>query len=346
MTIRAVIVYAVLFVAALIGAYASWTHEPEAEKAEGVVLVDAEPAEIARIAYESEGIDVTLEPREDELGEYLWVSTTRRRTRPPANPHAAPSEPPSEEEPQIEKSAFKAGKTGDKLLEDLAPFRVARALDVSKEKLSDFGFDEPEGKLVVETKKGAKTTFQIGTTAYGFKNVYLKDVDSGQVYVVKRSVVSPLERADSRLPEKELFGAERADIERVTISTADASQEFVQHNRDDANAATWTKPSSEEANPTAESWLDKVFRLRASKYVPKSEEPKGLESVFAVKVVPEDGEPVTVEVLRGPAAEDGEMKWYARSGYSRGLVELNSNLASDTADDLGTLFEVEGAEAE
>jgi hypothetical protein len=341
MTIRGVIVYAVLFIAALIGAYVSWTHEPAEERAEGVVLVDAEPSQVSRITYESEDIDVTLEPREDDLGEYLWVSTTRRKSRIPANPHARPDDGEAEEEkePKIEKSAFKAGKTGDKLLEDLAPFSVARALDVSEDELDEFGFDEPKGTLVVETKKGKKKSFEIGDSAYGFKTVYLRDTDSGKVYVIEKSVISPLNRADSRLPEKELFPAERADVERLTIKTADDTLEFVQRNRDDSAAATWTAPGSDESNPTAESWIDKVFRLRASGYVGEDDEPEGLESVFAVKIDAEDGE-TTLEVSRGPG-EEGQMKWYAKSDFTRGLVELNGNLASDAADDLATLFSAE-----
>lgn len=342
MTVRDVSVYAILFVTALIGAYASWTHEPAEEKAEGVVLIDAKPGEVARIAYESEDIDVTLEPREDDLGEYLWVSTTRRKkNRIPANPHAKPESQPEEEddEPTIEKSSFKAGKTGDKLIEDLAPFRVARSLDVSEEELEEFGFDEPKGTLTVETKKGDTKKFEIGGSAYGFKNMYLRDADSGDVYVIKRSLVSPLERADSRLPEKQLFPVERADVEQVAITTGEQSLEFVHRNRDDAAAATWTAPGSDESNSTAESWLDKVFRLRASGYVPEDQEPGPLEPVFAVKAQPEEGDAVTLQVLRGGVGEDGEATWYAKSDFTRGLVELNGNLASDAADDLATLFE-------
>lgn len=375
---RSTIVYAVLFVVAMIGAYVSWTHEPATEADGGVVLIDAKPEQMASIRYETKELDATLEIKEDELGRYLWVTTERRveKVKPPSprdphdphgsqdgvDPHApdtgeahkgadagtdageapkvADAEEPPKPEPTVETTtetaAFKAGKAGDQLLEDLAPFRVSRALEVTEADLTEFGFDDPKGKLVLTTKSGKERKFDVGETAYGHRNVYIRDTDDGTVYVMKRSIVNPLDRADTRLPEKELFEGPVADIARVAITTAQNSLEAVQRNRDDASKATWTAPDSEEANQSVDSWLDKVFRLRASEYASVTAKPQ-LESAFAVKLYFEKDEPVTIEVMRGAAA-DGEPDWYARSGYTRGLVKLNGNLASDAAADVATLF--------
>lgn len=334
---RVTMIYAVLFVIALGGAYASWTHEPEASTDDGVVLIDAKPDEIASVSYTTKDVDVTLDMKDDELGSYIWVTTERENPRraPPADPNDPDAKPP---EPVAEttKATFKAGSAGDQLLEELAPFRVSRSIQVQDDELDEFGFDNPTGTLTVATKDGQKRTFEIGATAYGHKNTYLRDAESNEVYVIKRSVVSPLDRADTRLPEKELFQFPVAEIERAVATNAEQTLEFVQRNRDDEAKSQWTAPDSDETLPTVDAWLDKVFRLRASSYT--TDKAAGqFETAFAVKLLPEDGQPVTLEVLRG-MNDKGETTWFARSQYTRGLVELNGNLAADAADDIPAVF--------
>lgn len=353
-------VYAALFCAAMIASYLTWTKEPEPIDDDGsIVLIDAKPDDVAKIIYTSKDLDATFEHKKDDLGSYVWVSATRQVEKKkqlpnPHDPHAGldmkkgqtnggttgPAEvaEPPEEKPKIteKKLAFKAGKAGDQLLEDLAPFKVSRKLDVGADDLKKFGFDEPSGTLTVVTTSGTERKFEIGDTAYGHKHVYLRDPATKEVFVMKRSIVSPLERADTRLPEKELFDGAVSTIEKVSIATASDSLNLVQRNRDDEAKASWTAPDSDTANASADSWLDKVFRLRASDYVDPATKPQ-TELVFAVKLDFEDAKPVKIEVFRG-VDDKGEEAWYARSEYTRGLVTLNSGMASDAAADVATLF--------
>lgn len=345
-------VYAALFCAAMIASYLTWTKAPEeVDEDGGIVLIDAKPEDIAKIEYTSEKVDVTFDQKTDDLGQYLWVSTTRRvSSKKPKNPHDphAGHDHGDEEEPdkaeddagevKIEKSAFKAGKTGEQLLDDLAPFRVSRKLEVSKEQLEDFGFDDPKGTLTVSTASGTTRKYEVGETAYGHKHVYLRDTDGGDVYVIKRSIISPLERADSRLPEKELFEGPESDITTAHISTPSGKLQLVQRNREDAAKSTWTAPDSDAANASADAWLDKVFRLRSQGYV--ADKPQA-ELVFAVKLeFAERDKPIKLEVLRG-ADDKGEELWLAKSEYTRGFVKLNPPIASDVAADVATLFAAE-----
>lgn len=351
MTSRSVIVYALLFVIAMAGAYVSWTSEPEDERADGVVVIDAKPEDIASVRFESKEVVATLEVKKDELGQYVWVETERTIDKSkPVDPHAPhqgidddTTVTKTEGQTETKKSSFKAGKAGDQLIEDLAPFRVVRKLTVPEERLTEFGLDEPEGKLVITPAKGEPITLEIGDSGYGHRNVYLRDAKSGEIYVAKNSVVSPLERADTRLPEKQLIEFERSDVESVAITTGQSALQFVQRNREDASAARWTAPDANEPNESAGSWLDKVFRLRSSGYLAEAEKAETAENVFSVKFTPADGKAVVVTVSRGQD-DKGEPAWFAKSDFTRGWVKLSAPIASDVAEDLATL--ITPAEAE
>lgn len=336
MTIRSVIVYALLFVAACAAAWLSWTRDVEQSEAEGVVLLQAAPEDVEKVTFESEEIDVTLTRRSDERGDYVWAETTRRRRRHvPRDPHGAPADGASEAETTEQTASFKAGVTAEQIFEDLAPFRASRRLEVGADRVAEFGFDDPQGELSITTRGDERVVFEIGDTGYGHRHVYLRD-EKGDIYVADNSLVGPLERADTRLPDKRLFDFERADVERATITTGTESLQLVQRNREDAAAARWTEPGSEEPNESAQSWLDKLFRLRSSGYV-SSGGPAEREAAFSVKLEPADAPPAVVTVFRSAGTESAP-SWYAKSDFTRGLVELNSSIAADIADDLGTLF--------
>ena len=339
------IVYAALFTITMIASYLTWTADPEPVDDDGsIVLLDTKPEDVAKISFTSKDIDVEIENKSDDLGTYLWGATERRvdktKRKNPHDPHAvAPDGAETEKkgDDEIEKLAFKAGKAAEALIDAFAPFRVTRKLNVPEDKLADYGFDEPSGNIVLSTKSGKEHKFQVGDTAYGHKHVYLRDEASGEVYVIKRDLVGPLERADTRLPEKELFPGDVSGITKATITTPSDTLALVQRNRDDAAKAMWTTSNDTAPNAVADSWLDKVFRLRSAGYV--ATEPQ-TELVVAVKLEFEDGDhkPVRLELLRGADPKTGEESWYARSEYTRAVVKLNSGMASDTAADVATLF--------
>lgn len=363
MSPRSTIIYAVSFLLAMGAAYASWTHEPEGAVDEGVVLLNVKPEELARVEYSGEDFRATLELQEDERGRFAWVETERqtpkRRAPDPHDPHghgdphdhedphghdeadpAAATEGEGEgDEPDVETTtaSFKAGTAGDQLVEDLAPFRVVRRLEVPADRLAEFGFGDPEtppSKLTLTAVDGRSLELEVGSSGYGRRNVYVRNAEDGQIYVAKKTVVDPLERADTRLPDKRLFGFERADVERVTIATGELSLPLVQRNREDAAAARWTGPDSDEPRESAQNWLDKVFRLRATEYVPEAG--KTLDLAFSVKFSPEDDEPLVLQVFRG-AGDDGEPAFFAKSEFTRGLVKLSAPIATDIVEDLATL---------
>lgn len=330
---RVTFAYAALFCVAMVFAYDTWTTAPEVADDSGeTVLLDLKPKDLRAITFASEEIDVQLLPKQDALGEFVWVTTNR---------HLDSSKPtparPATDGPAVlsdEKLAFKAGKMGTQLVESLAPLKITRRLEVSADDLANFGLTEPKATLGLERTNGTTHTFEVGDTAYGHKHLYLRDTKSGDVYVFRRAHIVTLERADSRLPEQELFEGTESGITAVTITAPNGQLELVQRNRDDASAASWTAPNSEAVNSTAGAWLDKVFRLRSARYVADADTS---ERVVAVKLSFDGKPPTTIEIFRS-MSDSGEEQWFARSEFTRGLVQLSSGVAADAAADIATLF--------
>jgi len=178
---------------------------------------------------------------------------------------------------------------------------------------------------------------EVGGEAYGTRDRYVRDKESGRIYIVAADVLRPIEHAKTRLPDRDLLGAKQPELTQLAVETSDGSAQFEQQNRDDRKAAFWAAPGAEGADAVAEGWLDKFFRLRSRGYVQADETPTGLTSQFTVETTDEAGVSARLEVLTGNN-EKGEEGWYARSQHTRELVKLDKMLASETREDLETVL--------
>lgn len=101
---RSVIVYGILLVGALIGAYLSWTHEPETKSSDGVEIARFASDDIEEIRYTSPKKRLVLRPRSDDRGRYWWVEQTTEKIRSEPkqekseSPHGPPASPTSTED--------------------------------------------------------------------------------------------------------------------------------------------------------------------------------------------------------------------------------------------------------
>jgi hypothetical protein len=251
---------------------------------------------------------------------------------------AAESEAPEPEKVE-ESKEFKAGDSGDKLFEALSPLRAKRELaDLSEEKLAELGLDEPSAVLTIERKGKEPKVLELGGDMFGGSSKYVRDRDSGKVYLVDGKALKPLERGDRRLADRRLRKEKPAEIVSVSVKSEAGSIELEQRNRDDKERAYWAIKGAEGASDTAKTWLSKVFRLRSRGYVQADEQPTEPEAVFTVDIAGEDGTTTHVEILRGQDPE-GETAWYARSDHTRGLVKLHTTAASEAAQDLDSVLD-------
>lgn len=358
---RPVIVYAALLVAMLVAAYLQWTAAPGADAEDQVVLVAGEPEDVVSIAWKGEDAEVLLTRKEDAHGGYLWVEHTKweeQKLEGPELPLAEdPADPAAEDaadptaadataadvtaalptERVARRTVFKASGKGDELVGKLAPLLAIRKLDgVAADKLAEIGLDAPTETLVL-TRKGGTTTLQIGGEAYGTKDRYVRDVDSGAVYLLDDQLLKDLEYARTRLPDRSLWSFETPAIATVTIQHGERSRTVQQKNPDDPQAATWTAVGAEAEDAQVKTWMDKALKLKGTSTVdPAAEDaPKDLQERFRLTLTPasKDGRPETVVVLQDGAEGD----WYAQSEHTRGLLKLLRAPTRAVADDVAAL---------
>ena len=335
---RTVIIYAVLLLAALVFAYNTWTHEGDADLSEATVVLAGDPDGLEGVDFKSDKVEVTVDVREDDLGSYVWVRVVPQDTgeeetkAEPANPHA----PPKDDGETVE---FKAGKSGDTLVEGMAPFVVKRQLEgVTDDKLDELGLAEPEAHLTIRRKGRDPKTYELGGNRYGGTNFYVRDPEDGKIYLVDGKLIRPLQSAKRTLPDRTLVGVPNNEIVKVTVRGGEAAATFVQHNPDDTEANFWATEGSEDKNPEAGGFIDKALNMRSSQYVVAGQEPSGLEEAFSFGVLTTDKKQITVTVFRAWGA-DGEESWYARSQHTRSLVSLHRSAAADVTADLGSVLD-------
>lgn len=347
---RTVAIYASLLTIALLGAYFSWTYEATDEE-KGVVLFDVDQDELKSVNYKAgDDFEITLEPRGDAYGEYIWAESTRiEKKKPPRNPHDphAPAPPLAPDAPKetVTKS-FKAGSSVDRTMTTLAPFRAIREIEKTGGRMKEFGLEDPEATLKIEGPSQTKT-YHVGKAGYGHRNVYVRDSESGKVYLVDGRAIGALERGDDRLPERRLFDMNANDIEEAKINSGDESLTVVHKNRADRAKAYWSRAGSEEKDRAAAAWIRKLLRIRSTAYAPADFNASGLETALTVEVKLADGKTSRIELMRGQD-EDSREQWYARSELTRGIVEVPLATASDLARDVNTVLtgeEPQGATA-
>lgn len=333
---RSLIVYAALLVGSLGWGWQTWTHQDELALADKVVILPGKPEQLTSVVYRANDLELTLELRTDDHGRYAWaraVPLTGAGAEPPPPPPEGQPPPPTEPE------EFKVGKGGDPVLEGLAPFVAKRRLEgVSDVDLADLGLAEPTATLEIVREGKDPKRFELGGNVFGGANVYVRDPDDGSVYLVDAKLIRPLQSGARTLPDRDLTGVDERKVERVTLRVSDRQAAFEQHNPDDAEAKYWSVAGQEEESPEASAWLDKVLRLRSSRYVPADALPTDLAHAFDFRVEAEDGKAVTVEVLRSTSDEGGDdeaqEQFFARSEHTRGLVRLPRAAAAEASADL------------
>lgn len=338
---RAILLYATALLLSLGAAYRVWTAPPETDEAESVVVLAGSAEELESVHFRSEKLDLVITMQEDDLGRYGWVRAEPLGDAPEPPPSDDPHAPPPEPAGSQRAVEFKAGKNAKATLDGLMPLVAKRTLEgVTDDKLGELGLAEPTATLEIQRRGREAKAFEIGGNVYGGANVYLRDPETGKVYVLDAKVIKPLQAGKSTLPEKDLIGVERAKVVGLRVLSGDSSATFQQHNPDDPDAVFWSTAGESQANETAAAWIDKLLRMQAAGYVQADETPAQLETVFAYEVATANRKTITVEVQRGQDAE-GEEAWYAKSENTRGLVELQTARAAEVTADLPSVVEAE-----
>ncbi len=333
--LRSTLTFAILLVAALTASWFEWTAEEEFDLEGRVVVLSGDPEDITAVRWVGEDTEATITRRSDARGDYLWVEYTRWTERKVASIADDTGEAEEPEPERIAKhSVFKSAKKGEDLLIKMSPLPAQRSLDVSDEsKIEELGLKDTDARIEID-RSGKTEVLEIGTEAYGTRDYYARHQATGRIYLLERELIQPLKYARTRLPDRGLYGMEKADIREVRVTAAGQSRAWVQRHADDKLKAHWALDSDPEAvAEQATTWLNKFLGLKGTQYADPADPPEGLESRFSVVLT--DGD-TTTTVTISQIGEDGE--WYGQSEHTRGLIKLVRSGAGGLTDDVASLL--------
>ena len=340
---RGVLVYSLLLVAAMGGAYAVWTTPNSGVQSDGVTLISGVMDELQRLHYHTEKLDVVLERRTDDRGAFGWVrvesaSTVVSGVDSPAESGAEGAPAESAARAQVQVSEFKAGRAAEAVMSGMMPFVARRQLEhLNQDQLSELGLDQPEATIEITRQGRESKRFEIGGRVYGGRNLYARDPETGHVYVIEASLLRPLDNPEQTLLDRDVVGVDAREIERIAVTRDGREATFEQHNAADASAAYWSPAGNDRPDAGAGAWIDRALRLRIQSYVQAGDATPALETVVQFAVHTRAGTVVETELLVA-RSDAGEAQWFARSQYTRALVRLEGSLPADVAADVARLF--------
>jgi hypothetical protein len=247
---RALFVHVLLLGLATGSAAYVWLRDkaPAASVRRDVVVWHGRAADVSRIEYKKSpphAKSVILEGKSDATGRY-WIGTGQADAPPVTFVSVGPAQ-----------------KIADKL-GDLRALRDLGHIDDAKS--SELGLKATEASVVV-TLRGEEHTLELGASAPGDTDRYVRDVKTGEVFVVEAEPIRQLEGGDHTLVETELheFPLD-PDVDRVTVTFGGKKRTLVR--RGMAQKRFFADTTSPETNDeTATTWMAKVERLHATEFI-------------------------------------------------------------------------------
>jgi hypothetical protein len=264
MTFRQVATQGGLAVAALVAAYLTWQRSPELAPDE-VVVIDAAKNDLvsARFDDQEKHTWVELSRSADDAGPFITV-----HLGPQEQPMPGKDAPPKKTPERL----VRGSDAADKLFASLAPLRGTRSLgNLSSGKLKDLGIDAAKKRLSLVLRNG-KRSFSMTAAPAGGSEPYLRDEQSGQVYLVARSTLSDFQAAASILPERRLHAFKLDEADHLTVTMGTVHREFVvSHGESGVVLAPVASPS--KADSAFKTWHDRAFSAWPVEVLGKDEVP-------------------------------------------------------------------------
>ena len=339
MTGKAVAVQGGLAALGLIAAQMTWQREPERAPGQ-VVVLDIGKRDLGNVHYEDETLALDLFRPADDAEGGVWMRL-QNKVKPPA-PGAAdkgkdPSKPPAADVAKTKPPReLRGGEDAERIFNQFAPLYAPRGLgtlDAVKNK--ELGLDKTTMKLVV-TARGEARELDIGKSAHGGGDGYLRDARDGRVYLMPRSLLFDLQGAATRLVDRRVHAFKIPEMDHLTITAGGKTRELVVVDRESSSGYKLAPPKAKDKpDDMARNWHEKIWHIYPQEQLGKGEKPAGGEPKPSVHVEYFDGgkkvgwmdiakvdalAPATTESMSNPAAAKGEI--YLRTEHTSGWIRV------------------------
>jgi len=342
--------YFVLLVVSLVLAWFSWVAAPKPAE-EGVAIINCKKGELQGLTLEEERRSATYTFRKSAYsGEsYWWVESLQ-------TPISAQADKPEEERTSEEasgevKPVVKGFKGNDKLEEALkgfCPWQSMRTLGkLDKEKRTLFGLNKEDtvGHLSLKLNTGPQV-FRLGQAAFGFKDRYIENEKSGDIYLVDGKPLEELLFPKTRFMQRNLHDFQDKDLARIKVVISNRETELIYQSSDeDGSKQGWADSRRPEQVKTIyTNWIRKLFTLRISDYLPPTAgapgctPPADSETLVRLSFYTAKKEIGFLTIYKA-MDEKGAAAYSACSEKTEGLVTLPTTLIETIINDMKDLFD-------
>lgn len=332
--LRSQSILAVLLAGALLWAYLLSHPDKEAATHSGrtVTVWDAPVREIGQLYYRNGKSHLTLSPvwKEGEERPSIWISSWRE-------PKKGAVEEPAQQ-PPIKKTNFKGNEASFKLLQSLANLRAVRRVG-SMEQLNGKEFGLPEPKKIIElTMEGGQSPLKLEIGSYNFSKSmrYILETRDNRIYLLRSSLLRPLNRVKTALLDKKLFPFPVEEAEKIIVKKSGVEKTLWRLKQMEKASAAWgEKPDAEMDISVMWTFVNSLKNLKVVSYLEENELPEGEEPLLSVLIQAEGGEkPESWLHLypRTPARAP------ARSSYTERPVLIPPGLAKRVLDNAGRVL--------
>lgn len=369
---RAVAVHAVLAALGLYAAYATWTRvpEPEAVAPGQVTLIRCSEDAFEGLSFESPTNLIEALPSRADGRVVHWITDTRKPPAAPPAPAAssvavagrpgtssddagiaevdagtAPHPAPATPAPVSPPFRYLANRRYAAYLGRLMPLVAERGLGVIADaRLREFGLDTADTVIGVRCG-GRALRLGVGGRTYGSGKRYVRDLDTGRVYLVQKALVQDLRSARYKFMRTRLHDFDLTGVAEAVLTGGGARRVLRRHGGEQAPQARWVDAAAPaQRNELYGNWFTRVAALKVRAYLPPGSGP-------GADLGPAHGGPqplleVGYSDRRGPLGklqlvsvqQQRMVHYYARTEASEGWVVLSSAGARKVVEDLAAVL--------
>ena len=266
MNLRQVTVQAVLALGGLGLAYTTWQRSPEL-LADEVVVLDASKNDLVSARFEDQEKNtwVDLARASDGYGPFVSVRLGPQE-------QTALGKNPAEPAKKTPERLVRGSDAAEKLFTSFAPMRASRGLGIlTADKLKDLGLDSAKKRITLVLRNGQRT-FTIVPAPPGGTDPYLRDDQTGQVYLVPRSFLSDFQSAASLLVERHVHTFRLEEADRLAVTAGATRREYL---ISQSESSVFLAPVAAPGKPDSalKTWHDRVFSAWPGEVLGKDETP-------------------------------------------------------------------------
>lgn len=348
------LVFGVLLLVTLGFARSVWQGD-EPAALDTVIAFDPGKGGLKTVAWDDERSVATLQVSEGDAGPTAWVSAGKREKIEPPTPvegpqpegAAEPTPAPTPAEPTYGDPllrSFPGNKAARTLVKSLSPLKALREFrGLDTEAIEEMGLDEPKGTLVL-TGSAGEARFEVGDKAYGSNDTYLRPAGEDRVFLISSKILGPLRGASNRLVERNPLTIDPADAVSLAVGSAGGEPRRLLHQGryDKVNSYWALADNPEERDSGVESFVEKLFGLRVTRYPLDGEAREDVEVALVARFEGDSGPADKLSIGSAPElkpAEGAEPKteWFVRTGRTRVWTPISRSTGEDLAEGLAAL---------